>query len=84
MTQTCGHLFEKTYPHYIELLFFFGGGGHIRGKGFVFQMTGRDLSMFLLLGYITFQEPGVGLREGEGESEGEWQSCHVLQQARFF
>lgn len=40
--------------------------------------------MFLLLGYITFQEPGVGLREGEGESEGEWQSCHVLQQARFF
>ena len=23
--------------------------------------------MFLLLGYITLQEPGVGLREGEGD-----------------
>ena len=41
MTQTCGHLFEKTYllSALHGAVVFFWGGGHVRGKRF-FQMTG--------------------------------------------
>ena len=45
---------------------FFLGGVMLEANVF-FRWQAWDLSMFLLLGYITFQEPGVGLREGEGD-----------------